>query len=123
MPFERTWTWEIPASRERLWPYVTDTDWVNEAGGLPPVSVRYEPLPSGETRRMVTLRRLPIVLEWEERPTRWQVPEFHEIERAYVRGPLRYFRSRTSLEAMDANRTRVSVCVHAVASSPLTRPL
>ncbi|HET6896272.1 MAG TPA: adenylate/guanylate cyclase domain-containing protein [Candidatus Baltobacteraceae bacterium] len=123
MALARTWTWEFPASRERLWTYLGDTDWVNEHAGLPRITARYEPLPEGGTRRMASFRRWPFTVEWEERPTSWQAPEFHEVDRHYTRGPLRRFRSRTSLDARTPERTRVRMDIDLDAASPLFEPL
>lgn len=123
MPFRRAWTWEFPVSRERLWAYLGDTDWVNEHAGLPKIAAHYEALPGGGTRRLATFRRWPLTVAWEERPTIWQAPEFHEVERVYSRGPLRRFHSRTSLEPLHGVHTRVQLDVEMEAASPLYAPL
>lgn len=123
MPLERRWTWEFPVARERLWVYLADTDWVNEHAGLPKIAARYEALPDGGTRRLAWFKRGPFTVAWEERPTIWQAPEFHEVERVYSRGPLRRFRSRTSLERAGSNRTRVQVDVELEAASAVFAPL
>lgn len=123
MPLSRTWSWEFPVSRERLWRYVGDTDWVNEHAGLPRITVRFEPLPLGGTRRFASLRRGPFIAQWEERPAVWQAPEFYEVDRRYSRGPLRRFRSRTSLDALMPDRTRVRMDVDLEAASALYEPL
>jgi class 3 adenylate cyclase len=123
MSLRRAWSWEFPVSRQRLWRYAGDTDWVNEHAGLPQIHVRYEPASGGGTRRFATLRRGPIAIEWEERPTIWQAPEFVEVDRRYVRGPLRSFRSRTTLDELAADRTRVRMEVELRAASAAAEPL
>ena len=123
MALQRTWTWELGAPRERLWTYLGDTDWVNEAAGLPKIAARYEPLPQGGSKRIVSFRRGPLVVEWEERPTLWQAPEFHEVERVYSRGPLRRFRTRTTLDSLGAGRTGVRVDVELAAAARPFEPL
>jgi class 3 adenylate cyclase len=123
MALSRTWTWEFPVSRARLWRYLGDTDWVNEHAGLPRISARYEPRPEGGTRRIASFRRGPFTVEWEERPTIWQAPEFHEIDRRYSRGPLHSFRSRVSMDEPAPDRTRVRMDVDLSAASPLYEPL
>lgn len=123
MVLERTWTWDFPAAREPLWTYLSDTDWVNEHAGLPKISARYEPLPDGGTRRMAFFKRGPLTVAWEERPTIWRAPEFHQEERVYSSGPLKRFRSRTWLESLAPDRTRVRMDVELTAASPLYQPL
>jgi hypothetical protein len=76
MSLKQRWTWDLDAPRERLWEYVADTDWVNRHAGLPPIEARYEPLPEGGTRRVASFRKGPVHVEWEERPTIWEVPSF-----------------------------------------------
>lgn len=123
MPLRRTWTWEFPVERAALWRYLGDSDWVNEHAGLPKIIARYEPLPGGGTRRIASFKRGPFTVTWEERPTIWQAPEFHEEQREYLRGPLRRFTVRTTLEALERDRTRVRMDVRLEAASPLLRPL
>jgi class 3 adenylate cyclase len=119
----QTWVWEFDAPRTRLWRYLADTDWVNEHAGLPRIAARYEVQPEGGTRRFASFRKGPVLFEWEERPTVWEVPHFFEVERLYTSGPLKRFFTRTTLEALDAGRTKVVVDVELSAASPLTEPL
>jgi class 3 adenylate cyclase len=123
MSLVQRWTWDLDAPRERLWQYIADTDWVNRHAGLPHIQARYEPLPEGGTRRIASFDRGPIRVEWEERPTIWQVPAYFEVERLYRHGPLTRFFNRTTLESVGTNRTRVVVDVELRASSPFAEPL
>ncbi len=123
MSLRQRWTWELDAPRDRLWQYLADTDWVNSHAGLPRIAARYESLPEGGTRRIASFAQGPIRVEWEERPTIWQVPSFFEVERIYRHGPLARFFNRTALQSLGADRTRVVVDVELQASSPLGAPL
>jgi len=123
MSLAQRWTWDLEAPRDRLWRYLADTDWVNRHAGLPPIQGRFEPLAGGGTRRIASFGRRPLSVEWEERPTRWEAPVFFAVERDYIRGPLRRFRSTTALEPIDANRTRVTVDVLLEAASIVTDAL
>lgn len=123
MQLTRRWTWEFAVARELLWTYLGDTDWVNEHAGLPRIAAHYDALPDGTTRRLASFRRWPFTFAWEERPTLWQAPVFHAVDRIYSQGPVKRFRSRTSLEALSADRTRVQVDVELEAASPLFAPL
>lgn len=113
------WSWEFAVARERLWPYLADTDWVNRHAGLPRIEARYEALPEGGARRIAWFRKGPVLIEWEERPTQWRVPEFFAVERLYTSGPLRRFANATALVALDTARTRVDVRVELEATSPV----
>ncbi len=123
MSLTQRWVWDLDAARDRLWQYVADTDWVNRHAGLPRISARYEALPGGGTRRFASFARGPLRVEWEERPTVWQVPSFFEVERIYRRGPLARFFSRTSLESIGPDRTSVVVEVELRAASRFAEPL
>jgi class 3 adenylate cyclase len=101
------WEWTFDVSRERLWPWLADTDWINRHAGLPSIASRNEALPDGGTRRLASFRMGPMRVEWEERPTRWRTPEFYEVERVYTKGPLKRFVNRMALETLGAERTRV----------------
>ena len=113
----------MDAPRARLWRYIADTDWVNRHAGLPPVKARYEPLAGGGARRFASFKRGPVYVEWEERPTVWEAPSFFAVERDYRYGPLRTFVSRTTLEEIGSDRTRVAVDVRLEASSALGEPI
>jgi class 3 adenylate cyclase len=123
MSLKQRWSWELDASRERLWEYVADTDWVNRHAGLPPIRARYEPLEQGGARRIASFAKGPIRVEWEERPTIWEVPSFFEIERLYRHGPLKRFFNRTTLVRIGEDRTRIEVDVELQAASPLGEPM
>ena len=122
MSLRATWTWELGAAREPLWEYLADTDWVNEHAGLPRISVRFEPQAAGLPRRVASFRRGPVLVEWEERPTLWQAPEYFTVERLYRHGPLARFFARTSLEPLAPDRTRVTVELELTAASRLLAP-
>lgn len=122
MTLNRRWTWKFGASRERLWTYVADTDWVNEHAGLPPIEATFEPLADGGSRRIARMRAGPLAIEWEERPTIWQAPQFFIAERLYRRGPLARFWTRTTLEPCNGG-TEIVVSVALDAAWPTAKPL
>ncbi|MEM8866492.1 MAG: hypothetical protein AAGF31_13185, partial [Planctomycetota bacterium] len=61
-------TWQLAASPEALWPYVSNTDRLNRAIGLPAVTYRTEPSPAGGVRRFGTIRLAGLSMSWEEHP-------------------------------------------------------
>lgn len=117
------WEYELDAPREALWRYLADTDWVNRHAGLPKIKDRFVPQPDGSNKHFASFTVGPVRAEWEERPTLWRAPEFFEVERRYVAGPLSLFASRTELREEGPSRTRVIVDTELQASGPLAVPL
>ena len=104
------WQWFFPYPREALWPRVSDTNWINKHAGLPPVTYEYQPLPTGGSRTKATARAGALQLAWYEPPFDWSAPEYYAIERRYIDGPLRLFKSKTTLVDVDGG-TRIEMVV------------
>jgi class 3 adenylate cyclase len=94
---EAAWQYHIPVSPERLWPYVSDTDRVNRAAGLPPVTYRIETAADGKPRTIATAKRGLLRISWEEPPFAWEVPQRLGITRRFIGGPFALFISDVRL--------------------------
>jgi class 3 adenylate cyclase len=94
---QATWRYRFPVSRERLWPFVSDTDRVNRVAGLPPVSYRLETGADGKPRTIATARRGPLRISWEEPPFVWEVPARLGVTRRFLGGPFETFVSDVTL--------------------------
>jgi len=70
---------------------------MNRQAGLPPVNYEYQPLVEGGSRTRASIRYGPVRVEWFEPAFEWTAPQSYAIERHYVSGPLRVFKSRTVL--------------------------
>ncbi|GAC1355799.1 MAG: hypothetical protein NVSMB31_16360 [Vulcanimicrobiaceae bacterium] len=112
------WRWWFPTSREALWPRISDTDWINRHAGLPPVTYQFEPLSTGGSRARASTRMGPLTIRWIEPPFEWSRPEYYAIERRYLNGPLKLFKSRTALQE-ERGGTAVEFTVELRARSPL----
>src|SRR5207253_7109393 len=75
------WSFELPASPEKLWPYVTDTAGTNRRLGLPEMQLeeRAGKLYGKSTRGLTA--------EWEELPWEWEYARELKVARAFHRGP------------------------------------
>lgn len=82
-----TWRYWFPISRERFWPYASDTDRINRAAGLPPVTYRPEPTAAGPPLIIATARQGPLRVVWVEQPFTWEVPARLAIAREFREGP------------------------------------
>jgi class 3 adenylate cyclase len=96
------WRYELAAQPEELWPLVADTDSFNRDTGVPPVEL----LATGaNARRRLRLRRLGVVIEWEEEPFEWLRPRKFGVVRRFARGPIAELRVRAELEPRDDGTT------------------
>jgi class 3 adenylate cyclase len=93
---EFVFTWELRSSPARLWPYVSNTERLNKATGLP--AVQYE-LRKGNhgMRRFAAARVVGFGMEWEEHPFEWVEGRRLGILREYSRGPFAWFHSVVEL--------------------------
>ena len=79
---------ESSHSPANLWPLVAKTDWINRAVGLPPVTYEVRPLPEGGSRVFARAKILGIKVSWQEFPFEWTEPEFYQVRRIFLSGPL-----------------------------------
>ncbi|HKO95361.1 MAG TPA: adenylate/guanylate cyclase domain-containing protein [Pyrinomonadaceae bacterium] len=84
------WEYNLKASPEKLWPFVSDTNRFNRDTGVPSV----EPAKSTKRQRLRNARqrlRLSIygmAVEWEEQPFEWVRPSRFGVARNYSKGPM-----------------------------------
>ena len=84
----RSWTWRFDQPAAAIWPVLADTARFNEAARLPKHAIEEVPQADGSVRFFGRLRKGPIRLEWEERPTNWVSERWLEHCRYFSRGPL-----------------------------------
>ncbi|MGN6109930.1 MAG: protein kinase domain-containing protein, partial [Kofleriaceae bacterium] len=100
--------WELAASPEALWPFVSNTEKMNRATGLAPV--RYEiaaselagPAPTTGTQRVAGL-----ALQWREHPYEWIEGNRHVVLRVFESGVLRWYVAEVRLERLPGGGTRL----------------
>jgi len=112
-----TWTWDLKASPEALWPLVSDTNRFNRDTGLPPMEL----LGINNGVKLVKFK-VPIVrVEWDEEPFEWTYPYRFGILRRYRTGPLKEMRVDCRLERLGKG-TRLFYQVWATAKNILGEP-
>ncbi|MEY4567961.1 MAG: hypothetical protein RLY14_2931, partial [Planctomycetota bacterium] len=89
MRFEHSW--ELTCSPHQLWPYVSNTDRVNHAMGLPAVtySIRQDPIYG--TQRFATAKVSGLLIRWQEHPYEWIEGRRFSVLREFTHGPFRWF--------------------------------
>ena len=81
-------TVELPQSRAVVWPILAKTDWINRAIGLPPVKYEIKPLPEGGSRVTARTKVFGLKVAWREFPFEWTEPEFYQVRRIFLFGPV-----------------------------------
>lgn len=101
MPKTFTFDAEFDAPVAEVWRVVSDTDLIDGAIGLPAINYRDEPQPDGTSRRFASMRKLGILLAYEELPFTWVHEQFYEVRRVFSKGPFRTFVHRCELTPRD----------------------
>jgi serine/threonine protein kinase len=115
------WSWELDASPAQLWPYVSNTERLNRAAGLPPVQYTIQPTPDGGVRYFGKLRRAGLTIAWEEHPFEWVEGRRYGILREFTRGPFRWFQAVIELVPRHNGGTLLTVRVRVLPHGLLGR--
>ena len=103
-------TWDLAAPPNRLWPYVSNTERLNRAAGLPSVNYSFLSDPSLGNRRFAKARVAGMKMEWEEHPYEWVEGRRMGVLREFSRGPFAWFLSVVELEPLPSGGTRLRHC-------------
>ncbi|HEY5704811.1 MAG TPA: DUF5939 domain-containing protein [Terrimicrobiaceae bacterium] len=80
--------YDLPFSPEKIWPALSNTEWLNRALGLPPVNYEFTPNPEGGSTIRARARVAGLEVAWQEFPFEWLEPEFYRVRRVFENGPL-----------------------------------
>lgn len=101
-PFKYQWQWQLKSSPAELWPYVADTQRVNQAAHLPVMIYTETPLETGGSQRSGHLNKFGLSIEWEEYPFEWVREREYSVLRVFKDGPLSRVFIRMVLEPNSA---------------------
>ena len=110
---------EIPFSREEIWPILSKTDWINRSLGLPPVTYDIRPRKEGGSSVIAKMKLLGWKLRWQELPFEWLENEFYRVRRIFESGPFLETKLGVDLRPANGARTIVHVYSHIVPRNPL----
>ncbi len=99
--------WKLRSSAESLWPYVSNTDRVNHAVGLPAVRYKTFQDPKLGLRRIATVRAMGMTMEWEEHPYEWIEGRRLSVLRQFANGPFHWFTNVIELNPQSDGGTLV----------------
>lgn len=96
--FKYQWQWQLKSAPAELWPYVADTQRVNQAVHLPAMVYTDIPLESGGSRLIGQSSKFGLAIEWEEHPFEWVREREYSVLRVFKSGPLARIFTRLFLE-------------------------
>jgi serine/threonine protein kinase len=101
--------WELAASPDALWPFVSNTEKMNRATGLAPVRFEIETMGDGGGGSATTgnQRVAGLALRWREHPYEWIEGSRHVVLRVFERGVLRWYVAEVQLERLAGGGTRL----------------
>jgi len=99
--------WKLRSSPGALWPFVSNTDRVNNAIGLPAVRYKTFQDPKLGMRRIATVRAMGMTMEWEEHPYEWIEGRRLSVLRQFQSGPFDWFTNVVELNPQSDGGTLV----------------
>ena len=85
--FQYRWEYDLKASPETLWPFVSDTNRFNRDTNVPASEVE-KGKRLRNARRRVKLSIFGLPVQWEEQPFEWVRPTRFGVSRSYSKGPI-----------------------------------
>ncbi|HEY3804118.1 MAG TPA: protein kinase [Kofleriaceae bacterium] len=116
--------WDLDSSPQALWPFVSNTEKMNRAAGLPPVKFEMEgnqTRPSGGTITTGRQRVAGLAMQWREHPYEWIEGSRHTVLRVFDKGVLRWYVAEVTLERLPGGGTRLRNTVRMEPRSLLAR--
>ena len=93
MEFHYRWEYDLKASPEKLWPFVSDTNRFNRDTSVPALEVQPDKQRLRNARRRAQLTLFGLPVQWEEQPFEWVRPSRFGVSRAYSKGPIAELRA------------------------------
>lgn len=100
-------SWDLVSSPSQLWPYVSNTDRVNHAIGLPAVTYTTRQDPVHGTQRFAEAKIAGQRIRWQEHPYEWIEGRRMSVLREFTHGPFLWFVNIVELQPTVGGGTRV----------------
>ncbi len=99
--------WELVSGPEQLWPFISNTDRINHAIGLPAVTYTTRQDPIHGTQRFAETKVLGMQIRWQEHPYEWIEGRRFSVLREFTHGPFYWFVNVVELQPLAGGGTRV----------------
>jgi eukaryotic-like serine/threonine-protein kinase len=115
--------WELDASPLQLWPYVSNTERLNRALGLPAVPFTSEYEDDSGVKRFGALKTAGLMVRWQEHPYEWVEGARMGVLREFSHGPFRWFVSAVELLPRSGGGTLLKHSIRIAAKGLLGRTI
>ncbi|MGV3485064.1 MAG: protein kinase domain-containing protein [Planctomycetaceae bacterium] len=105
--WQKTFEWHLESTPAQLWPLVSNTERLNRALGLPPVSYRTVNDHELGLRKYGPFKLSTVQVSWEEHPFEWVEGSRMGILREFDSGPFKWFMSIVELSPRPDGGTRL----------------
>ena len=104
--FHYRWEYDLKASPESLWPFVSDTNRFNRDTNVPALEVEQGKHRLRNARRRAKLSIFGMPVQWEEQPFEWVRPTRFGVTRSYSKGPIAELKALAVLSPRPEGGTR-----------------
>lgn len=116
-----SYTWDLDSSPTALWPFVSHTDRVNHALGLPAVRYTTRVHPEKGVERFAEMKIAGQKVAWQEHPYEWIRGRRMSVLREFSRGPFEWFVNVVELAPRSGGGCRLTQTFTAATRSWLGR--
>jgi serine/threonine protein kinase/class 3 adenylate cyclase len=95
--FEEVFQWQLKSDAAQLWPYISNTERINAAVGVPSVVYQTRRDEQGRLRKFGNFKMAGLQIGWEEHPFEWVEGQRLGILREFDQGPFVWFLSIVEL--------------------------
>ncbi len=100
---------QVSFPREKVWPVLSKTDWLNRSLGLPPVTYEFAARAEGGSWVTAGAQIFGRQMRWRELPFEWMEPCYYHVRRVFESGPFREAVGGIELRPLPGNTTGVVV--------------
>lgn len=104
--------WDFASSPAELWPFVSNTDRVNHAIGLPSVTYTTNIDPVHGVERFAEAKVSGQKIRWREHPYEWIEGKRLSVLREFTHGPFDWFANVVELAPIAGGGTRITQSLH-----------
>jgi serine/threonine protein kinase len=98
---------QMKSTRQQLWPYISHTERINEALGLPAVEYKNQRNEHGQLQRFGSVKVAGKKIEWEEHPFEWVEGARFGVLREFTNGPFHWLSAIVTFEDLPDGGTFV----------------